>query len=121
LPSSSIGPFVGVGYLHEDDAEKGSRSVRFEAKLPIAGTYEVRLAYSANPNRATNVPVSVEHADGTAEVTVNQRKVPPIDQLFISLGKFRFTADQAAVVVVKNDDTDGHVIVDAVQFVPAMQ
>ncbi len=118
-PSASVGPYVGVGYLHDGDAEKGRRAARFEAKLPAAGTYEVRLAYSANPNRATNVPVTIEHVGGTAEATVNQRKAPPIDDLFVSLGKFPFAADKPAVVIVKNDATDGHVILDAVQFIPA--
>jgi hypothetical protein len=36
---------------------------------------------------------------------VNQRKTPPIDKLFISLGAF--TADKPAVITISNKDTDG--------------
>jgi len=118
LPSNSIAPFVGAGYLHDDDEDKGARRVTFSTRLPKSGEYEVRLSYSANPNRATNVPVTIEHAGGEANVTVNQKDVPPIDKAFVSLGKFKFTAETPATVTVSNDGTNGHVIADAVQFLP---
>ena len=44
-------------------------------------------------------------------------KPPTIDNLFISLGKFQFTANEDAVVEVSNEGTDGHVIIDAVQWI----
>ncbi len=47
---------------------------------------------------------------------VNQKQPPAIDGLFVSLGEFEFSADSPAAVVVSNRDTDGHVIVDAVQW-----
>ncbi|MFH1269204.1 MAG: FAD-dependent oxidoreductase, partial [Planctomycetota bacterium] len=74
LGGRSVGPFVGHGYLHDGNEDKGTKSVRFEAKLPKPGRYDVRLYYSPNPNRATNVPVTVHHADGPESVRVNQRK-----------------------------------------------
>lgn len=117
LPSSALGPFVGAGYLHEDNIGKGSKRARFEAELK-PGRYEVRLAYSASTNRAGNVPVVVRHAGGQAETTVDQQKPGPIDGLFVSLGTFAF-GEEPAVVEVSNQGTDGHVIVDAVQFLPA--
>jgi hypothetical protein len=118
LASSTIGPFVGEGYVHDNDNEKDDCRVTFEAKLPKAGQYEVRLAYSAHANRATNVPVVIKHAEGETAVKVNQRSAPPIDKLFVSLGKFKFAGDAPAVVMVSNAGTDGHVIADAVQFQP---
>ncbi len=117
LPSSALGPFVGAGYLHDDNAGQGTKRARFEAELK-PGRYEVRLAYAASGNRAGNVPVVVHHAGGRAEVAVDQRKAGPIDGLFISLGRFAFD-EEPAVVEVSNRGTDGHVIVDAVQFLPA--
>ncbi len=114
--SGSVGPYVGAGYRHDDNGHKGGKSARFEAPLPKAGRYEVRFAYTANPNRATNVPVSVHHADGTETVRVNQQKAP-WEGGFVSLGTFRFAAGRA-VVVVETGGTDGHVIIDAVQFLP---
>ncbi len=89
----------------------------FEAKLK-PGRYEVRLAYSNNGNRATNVPVVIHHAEGDKTVLVNQKKVPPIDKLFVSLGEFDFSADAPAAVTISNKSTDGYVIIDAVQWLP---
>jgi len=76
----------------------------------------VRVAYSANPNRATNVPVVVYHAGGEKTMRVNQRQTPDIDGLFVSLGEFEFHTDASAVVVISNRDVDGYVIADAVQW-----
>jgi hypothetical protein len=110
-------PFVGTGYLHDNNEEKGKKSARFEATL-APGRYDVRLAYAPYDNRATNVPVAVAHAGGVAEIVVNQRLKPQGDAAFLSLGEFEFGAAPAAVTV-SNLDTDGHVIADAVQFLPA--
>ena len=101
--SSANGPFVGSGYLHDGNEGQGEKSATFAAELPKDGTYAVRLAYPANSNRATNVRVVVRHADGTAEIKVNQRQEPPIDGLFVELGKFRFAKSGPCVVEIHND------------------
>jgi len=116
--STAMGPFVGSGYLHDGNEGKGSKSARFEVKLPGPGQYEVRLSYSASSNRATNVAVTVYDAEGSHAVKVNQKLKPPIDSLLVRLGVFRFAADQPGVVSISNDGTNDHVIVDAVQFLP---
>lgn len=115
--SSSTRPYVGSGYRHDGAVAKGLLSARFEAKLK-AGRYEVRVAYSAYKNRAAAVPVIIEHADGVRTVHVNQQKRPAIQGVFQSVGVFRFEADKSAAVVISNNDTSGHVIADAVQFIP---
>ena len=117
-PSTSLPRFVGTSYVHDGDADKGKKSVRFVARLPRSGRYEVRLAYTASGNRADNVPVAVEHAEGVARVTVNQKTPPPIAETFISLGTFSFAADRPAVVTISTEGTRGHVVADAVLFVP---
>ncbi len=108
--------FLGSGYRHDDNAGKGVKKARWELGLPKPGRYEVRLACPHHANRATNVPVRVTHAGGTAEVKVDQRKEPPIDRLFVSLGTWDFAG--TAVVEVTTEGTDGYVVVDGVQFVP---
>ncbi len=118
LPGSSIGGFVGIAYWHDNNEGKGQKSARFSTKLKSAGRYEVRLAYTPNPNRATNVPVTIHHADGETKVQVNQRSGPPLDNAFISLGVFNFDGNKEAAIVIANANTDGHVIVDAVQLLP---
>ena len=114
--STSLQPFVDGHYLHDQNTGKGKKQVEFSPQLKMGGYYEVRLAYSASGNRASNVPVVIGHQDGQAKVIVNQSQPPPINGLFISLGTFRFEADNQSSVVISNDGTDGHVIVDAVQF-----
>lgn len=106
------------GTSHNDaNAGKGKKAARFEAKLPAAGTWEVRLAYSAASNRAAKVPVSIEHGSGSETVFVNQQKAPDVEKHFAVLGRFSFAADKPAVVTVSNDGTTGFVAVDAVQWV----
>ncbi len=117
--SSSIGPFVGAGYRHDGNSEKGKQSATFTPELPAAGKYEVRIAYSANPNRATNVSVSITHAAGRTKQTINQKKKPPIDGLWVSLGTFEFTKGKGGFLIVSNEEANGYVIIDAVQWLPA--
>jgi hypothetical protein len=118
--STAVGPFVGDGYRHDGNAGRGEQSARYQPDLP-ASKYEVRLSYTANPNRATNVPVTVVHADGTAAVKVNQQKAPPIDKMWVSLGTFRFEKGKKGYVEVTNKDADGYVVIDAVQWLPVKE
>ncbi len=113
--SHAQSPYIGAGYTHDGNEEKGAKKIRFEVALPKPGKYEVRLAYTPNPNRATNVPVSIEHAGGAAAVKVDQRKAPDVEKVFVSLGTHEFGAK--AVVEVSNAGTDGFVVVDALQLV----
>jgi hypothetical protein len=118
LPSRSIAGFIGEQYWHDNNDGKGDKVARFSGQVAKAGKYDVRLAYSPNPNRASNVPVTVEHAGGSTQVTVNQKQIPPIDKLFVSLGAYTLSPDEPLVVTISNAKTDGHVIVDAVWVVP---
>lgn len=116
--SSSLDGFVGAGYLHDGNAGKGEKSARFTARLEKPGRYEVRIYYTVNANRATNVPVGITTAAGEKVETLNQRLKPKGDG-YSAFGPYDF-ADRA-VVTISNKNTDGHVIVDAVQFVPAVK
>ena len=84
-------------------------------KIPKPGKYDVRIAYTTNPNRATNVPITITSADGEKTVKLDQKK--ETKDGFRSLGAFRFDPTQPAKVVISNAETDGYVIVDAVQLV----
>jgi len=117
LPSSSVAGYVGTSYLHDDNAGQGEKSVTFSTKIKTAGKYEVRIAYAPNPNRANNVAITITGAEGRLPlVKVDQRKKPPIDDVWISLGTFTFPADANASVTISNTAANGHVIADAVQF-----
>ncbi len=107
--------FVGQGYHHDGDAGKGQQRARYTPDLKEAGKYQVAVTYGAMSNRATNVPVIVHHADGETKVIVNQRKTAGEKNLF-PLGEFRFEAGRKGWVEIRNDSTDGHVIIDAVRW-----
>jgi FAD dependent oxidoreductase len=115
--STSVAGYVGAHYMHDGNAEKGQLSATYRFALKEPGVYDVRVAYTPNPNRATNVPVAIQHADGIARATLDQRATPAIDKLFQSVGKYTFGGE--AVVTISNAGTNGYVIIDAVQLVPA--
>jgi hypothetical protein len=114
---SSAHPFVGQSYSHDGNESKGDQKAVFQADLPSSGSYEVRIAFTALNNRASNVPVTIHAKGGSKTILVDQRKTPPIDNFLLPLGKFDFDANQPAVVEISNKDTDGHVIIDAVQWI----
>jgi hypothetical protein len=118
--STHTPPYVGLGYLHDMKAGKGTKSVTFTPELPKAGWYEVRLAHCYNVRRATNTPVTIHHADGKTTLRINQQEEPPHGRLFRTLGTFRFEKGRAGRVLVANDGTEADkvVIADAVQFLP---
>lgn len=116
--SSSVAPFVGSGYRHDGGENRGKQSARYTPEIPQDGKYEVRISYTSGTNRATNVPVLVTHEDGSTTIKVNQKKPPAIDKAWHSLGTFRFSKGTAGFVEISNKDVDGHVIIDAVQFLP---
>jgi len=115
--SAAIGPFVEFGYRHDGNENKGKMKARFEVK-PDAGRYELRLYCSPSSNRATNVPVIVHHSAGQDSIIVNQQKPGADDVPYAVLGVFSFDGRATVIVEVGNAETDGYVILDAVQFVP---
>ena len=104
-----------AGYLHDGDADKGAKSVTFTPDLPSDGTYDVYLKWTQNKNRATNVPVEITTVSGTESVKVNQREKG--GWVKIATGKFK--AGKSASLTISNKATDGHVIADAVRWIPA--
>ena len=117
--SASVSGFVGSSYIHDGDEEKGKKSVVFSVKVPKAGKYQINLAYTPNPNRATNVPVTIQVNGILASRKVNQRKPPSIKKCMTSLGVFALKANSAVTVTVSNEGTDGHVVADAIQMIAA--
>jgi Protein of unknown function (DUF1553)/Protein of unknown function (DUF1549)/Planctomycete cytochrome C len=117
--SSSVARFVGESYLHDQNSGKGEKTATFEPKDLPPGTYRVRISYSASDNRAANTKVVVFSAGGEETHRINQQQKPPIDDLWYELGTYRFEANGQAFVIISNEDTDGHVIADAIQFLSA--
>ncbi|UCD28522.1 MAG: FAD-dependent oxidoreductase [Planctomycetota bacterium] len=119
LPSNGGKGYVGNWYLHDYNKRKGQLSVRFYLPIVRSGRYQVRLAYTPYNNRASNVPVTIRHAEGVNKVMVNMRKVPQEPDGFLTLGIYRFATKSEAYIEISNNGTDGYVIADAVQLLPA--
>ena len=115
--TGGVGSFIGEGYHHDTNENKGAQTARFTPTLPTTGLYRVAISYSTNANRATNVPVIIHHAKGETKVLVNQKLKPNGDGPFHVVGIFEFTAGKVSWVEIGNADTNGYVIVDAAQWV----
>jgi hypothetical protein len=117
--STHTPPYVGLGYLHDQNGDKGKKSVTFTPVIPREGMYEVRLAHCYNIRRSTNAPVTIHHADGEKTIYINEQDIPEHGKLFRTLGIFRFEAGRSGYLRISNEGTQGkYVIADAVQWLP---
>ena len=108
----------GAGYVHDDKNGKGTNRAIFRGSLPESGRYEVRIAYSALPGRAKQVPIRVLARDGGHEVSLDETVSPEVGGLFQPVGQFQFEKGGRCEVSVGTAGTEGeYVIVDAVQFI----
>ena len=114
--SSFTNHFVGQGYLYDDRAMKGEKTLTFQPEFTRSGFYEVRFSFVPYDNRADKVAVHIFHTDGDTTVYVNQKKTPPIAGRWVSLGKYRFEEGSQWYVMVTTEGANGHVVADAVQF-----
>ncbi len=108
--SSATAGFNGTSYLHDSGEGRGQKSVRFTPVIPKTGNYRVALRWSANTNRATNVPITITHAGGTANMTANQQVN---GGTWFNLGVFNFTVGTSGNLLLSNTGVNGYVIADA--------
>lgn len=114
--NSSYGNPIDGASKHDGGDGQGQKSATFEVTITESGTYTVRVAYVHAPNRASNVPVVIEHASGESRATVNQKTAPAGDPHFATVGEYEFEAGARAVVTILNEGADGIVGIDAVQW-----
>ena len=115
---SSRFPHVGAGYRHDDRRGDGSCEALFRFTPDAAGRYELRIAYSPHPTRATNVPVRVVTGTEETRITVDQTQPLPEGELLRTVGELRLESGVEARITIGNAGTDGFVIVDAIQLRP---
>ena len=98
----------------------GTAAVASEAvyTLPITedGTYQISLLYKPGGDRASNVPITIAHAGGTANVSWNMRQGSN-HGFAVELGTWQFKAADQNTVTLSTTGTNGKVIADAVAFV----
>jgi lysophospholipase L1-like esterase len=86
--------------------------------LPITedGNYQISLIYYRGTNRASNVPVAIDHADGIANLTWNMQQGSTYG-FAVPIGSYRFAASETNTVKLSTAGTNGKVIADAVAYV----
>ncbi|NOY46218.1 MAG: S8 family serine peptidase [Deltaproteobacteria bacterium] len=87
---------------------------RWAPDLPIAGSYDVYLWWTASGGRSSRVPVLVSHAGGTSELEVDQTTNGSTWNL---LGRWTFDAGSSGYVEISGKN--GQASADAVRFVSA--
>lgn len=88
----------------------------YSLPIPEDGTYRICLLYQPGDDCATNAPVTIDHADGTTEMTWNMRNGSK-HGFAVTIGTYRFKADGKHAVRLSTEGTNGKVIADAVAFV----
>ena len=109
-------PFLMNGYRHDGNEAKGAQTATFTPDLPKAGMYRIAITYTALANRASNVPVTVNMPGHSLTLKVNQQTEPELENHLRVIGSFSLPKGKGSSVEISNKGTDGHVIIDAVQW-----
>jgi len=115
--STGFKPHIGSGYLHDDRRADGQSSASFTFTVPKSGRYQIRAAYSAHPTRATRVPIQVKNGDRTSSFVLDQTEPLPDGAAFRDAEIVELSADNETTITISNHDTDGFVILDALQLI----
>lgn len=114
--STHSATYLGAGYRHDGGQNKGEKSAIWKANIPKSGVYDVQISYSASSNRSSNVSVTVFTDLEEKTIIVDQRKRPPIDGTFLSLGKYNLEEGEWDVVKINTAGSTGVVIIDAIRL-----
>lgn len=109
--ANSTTGFFGSDYLHDGNAGQGAKQVAYTPPASVTGAQRLYLRWTANTNRASNVPIRIVDAKGPRTILIDQRS---------NGGKWNllgiFTGIQS--VTVMTTGANGYVIADAVGFAP---
>ena len=75
------------------------------------------MAYSAHETRASKVPLTIQNGEKAVELLVDQTEPLPAGEAFRSIGKVELQQGLETTITVRNANTDGFVILDALQLV----
>ncbi len=114
-------PMKGRTLAYAGDASIAGH-VRFRVGIPKAGRYEVYITYFSAPDKAaSNVPITVTHANGEEILRFDETDVtwdcsgglatPAIAHL---IGTYDFDADQTPAVTIGTEGADGIVYVSGI-------
>ena len=103
----------GIDLRYHAGGGTGANTATWAVELTDgAGTYEVSVWYVSGGTLASDAPFTVNHANGSTTVPVNQRRN---GSQWVGLGTFTFNGS-ASEGVTLSDNANGWVIADAVRF-----
>ena len=121
--STNFKPYIENGYVFSGEKDSktngdGKATATFRFKAPKSGRYEVLMAYSAHESRAKNVPVTVSSGTHTQTLIVDQTRPLPSGKHFRPIDTVDLSANVETTITITNADTNGFVILDALQLLP---
>lgn len=119
-PTSTRFGFIGASALSDGNTGKG-KTLKFAPNLQATGAYRVLFKYpAAATGRADNVTVTISHAAGTVNLTVNQLYPGGKGGDWEELGVYTFRAGSpsADYALVDTASTTDFVVASAFKFVP---
>lgn len=112
---TGLNGYVAYDYLYA--GKDSGATARFEWQSGESTRIEIRLAYQPHENRGSAVPVTVEIGGQSTLKRIDMRQQPPLENGFISLGKYAVKKGDKVAVTVSTDAAGGNAHVDAVQIV----
>ncbi|MBU3005566.1 Calx-beta domain-containing protein [Paraglaciecola arctica] len=103
---------IGENYFHDKKRDKGTKSVTYRPNLPSANDWQVAVFFADGNDRAVDVPVTINHANGSDTVLVDMTD----GKDWFELGQYSFLNDGSTSVTISNDSSAGFVIADAIRF-----
>jgi hypothetical protein len=117
--NTQLSGYYGTDYLQDDDTGKGEKSVKFRPTLASAGEYFIYATWTTARDHAINVPFDVFGTNKNLLKTVRVNERATGGDGWVLLGEFKLHSSTASFVRVRNTGTDGEVIANAIEFLPA--
>ena len=114
--STNFKPYVGTGYVHDEQRSDGKSRATFRFKGPADGEFLLRMAYSAHETRTKRLPIVLMGDGQEQRLTVDQTIALPPGDAFRTIGTVRLRRGVGYALEVTNKDTGGFTIVDAFQL-----
>lgn len=112
----SLSGQFGTSVADDKGFNKGGKLAVYSLNVPSSGQYDVYMSWPEDPIHAPSVPITINHADGSNTITINQQAN---GGAWNYLGTFMIGSGDGHNLKISNADTHGyHVVADAVRLVP---
>lgn len=105
--------YIENGYLYA--SANSNSKITYSFKAPATGIFDIRISALAHENRASNAKVIVSRKSDSSTHSVNLREKAPLENNFVSVGKFDLRKDEPVSVIISTDGANGTLHADAVQ------